>query len=208
MTSKIIELTRKGWNLIAKNRGIQEPQNMSTEELLNTFSKYDNKRKVKSNRRKLLKIKQEKIAKIQNISKNESSKADKLQNKSIDELRGIARSRRIENYDNLTKEDLIISILKSESNPEERNYMEYVNNSTHDYTYDDKIKGEINDIRIILSRLGNRVSKDERKRIKKELYETEKKQSLSDNEKEEIYVHFVELVKTFDKEEELSKRSI
>ena len=86
--------------------------------------------------------------------------------------------------------------------------MEYVNNSTHDYTYDDKIKGEINDIRIILSRLGNRVSKDERKRIKKELYETEKKQSLSDNEKEEIYVHFVELVKTFDKEEELSKRSI
>ena len=81
MTSKIIELTRKGCNLIAKNRGIQEPQNMSTEELLNTFSKYDNKRKVKSNRRKLLKIKQEKIAKIQNISKNESSKAEKLQNK-------------------------------------------------------------------------------------------------------------------------------
>ena len=128
--------------------------------------------------------------------------------KSMDELRGIARLTRIENYDNLTKEDLIISLLKSESNPEERNYMEYVNNSTHDYTYDDKIKGEINDIRIILSRLGNRVSKDERKRIKKELYETEKKQSLSDNEKEEIYVHFVELVKTFDKEEELSKRSI
>ena len=202
MTSKIIELTRKGYNLIAKNRGIQEPQNMFAEEL-NTLSKYDNERKIKSNRRKLLKIKLEKLAQIQNIWK-----VEKLQNKSIDELRGIARSRRIENYDNLTKEDLIISLLKSESNPEERNYMEYVNNSTHDYTYDDKIKGEINDIRIILSRLGNRVSKDERKRIKKELYETEKKQSLSDNEKEEIYVHFVELVKTFDKEEELSKRSI
>ena len=202
MTSKIIELTRKGYNLIAKNRGIQEPQNMFAEEL-NTLSKYDNERKIKSNRRKLLKIKLEKLAQIQNIWK-----VEKLQNKSIDELRGIARWRRIENYDNLTKEDLIISLLKSESNPEERNYMEYVNNSTHDYTYDDKIKGEINDIRIILSRLGNRVSKDERKRIKKELYETEKKQSLSDNEKEEIYVHFVELVKTFDKEEELSKRSI
>ena len=202
MTSKIIELTRKGYNLIAKNIGIQEPQNMFAEEL-NTLSKYDNERKIKSNRRKLLKIKLEKLAQIQNIWK-----VEKLQNKSIDELRGIARWRRIENYDNLTKEDLIISLLKSESNPEERNYMEYVNNSTHDYTYDDKIKGEINDIRIILSRLGNRVSKDERKRIKKELYETEKKQSLSDNEKEEIYVHFVELVKTFDKEEELSKRSI
>ena len=44
---------------------------MSTEELLNTFSRYDSKRNVKSNRRKLLKIKLEKTAKIQNISKNE-----------------------------------------------------------------------------------------------------------------------------------------
>ena len=86
MTSKIIEFTRKEYDLIAKNRGIKEPQNMSTEELLNTLSRYDSKRKVKSNRRKLLKIKLEKIAKIQNISKNELNKAEKLQNKSIDEL--------------------------------------------------------------------------------------------------------------------------
>ena len=61
MTSKIIELTRKEYNLIAKNRGIKEPQNMSTEELLNTLSRYDSKRNVESNRRKLSKIKLEKI---------------------------------------------------------------------------------------------------------------------------------------------------
>ena len=30
MALKNIELTRKEYNLIAKNRGIQEPQNMST----------------------------------------------------------------------------------------------------------------------------------------------------------------------------------
>ena len=202
MTSKIIELTRKEYNLIAKNRGIKEPQNMSTEELLNTLSRYDSKRKVKSNRRKLLKIKLEKIAKIQNISKNELSKAEKLQNKSIDELRGIARLRRIKNYDNLTKEDLIISLLKSESNPVERNYMKYFNNSTSDDTYDYRMKGKTNDIRIILSRLGNIVTKNNRKKIKKELYEIEKKQNLSDNEKEEIYDHLVELVNTLDKKEE------
>ena len=86
MRPKNIELTRKEYNLIAKSRGIQEPQNMSTKKLLNTLSKYDSKRKVKSNCRKLLKIKLEKIAKIQYISKNELSKAEKLQNKSIDEL--------------------------------------------------------------------------------------------------------------------------
>ena len=98
---KYIEFTRKVLDLIAKNRGIKEPQNMSTEELLNTLSRYDSKRKVKSNRRKLLKIKLEKIAKIQNISKNELNEAEKCQK------REIARLRRIKNSDKLTKEDLI-----------------------------------------------------------------------------------------------------
>ena len=63
MRSKNIERTRKEYNLIAKSRGIQEPQNMSTKKLLNTLSKYDSKRKVKSNCRKLLKIKLEKLLK-------------------------------------------------------------------------------------------------------------------------------------------------
>ena len=105
-------------------------------------------------------MKLEKIAKIQNISKNDLSRAEKLQNKSIDELRGIARLRRLKNYDNLTKEDLIFSLIKSESNPVERNYMKYFNNSTND-----EIKSKINDIRLILSRLGNILTKNDRKKI-------------------------------------------
>ena len=51
--------------------------------------------------------------------------------------------RRIKNRNNLTRADLIISLLKSESNPVHRNYMKYFNNSTNDDdddTYDDKIK--------------------------------------------------------------------
>ena len=119
----------------------------------------------------------------------------------MDEFCEIARLRRIKNSDNLTKEDLIISLLKSESNPVERNYMKYFNNSTNDDTYDDKIKGKINDIRIILSRLGNIVTKYDRKKVKKDLYEIEKKQNLSDNEKEEIYDHLVKLVNTLNKKE-------
>ena len=74
MTSKNIELLRKEYNLIAKNRGIQGPQNISTKKLLNTLSRYDSRRKLKSNRKKLLKIKLEKIARTQNISKNDLSK--------------------------------------------------------------------------------------------------------------------------------------
>ena len=63
MTSKIITLTRKEYGLIAKNRGIKEPQKMSTEELLNTLYRYDIKCEVKSNRRKLNKINLKKMLK-------------------------------------------------------------------------------------------------------------------------------------------------
>ena len=80
--------------------------------------------------------------------------------------------------------------------------MKNFNNSTNGDTYDDEIKSRINDIRLILSRLRNIVTKKYKKEIKKELYEIEKKQSSSDNEKEEIYDHLVELASTLDRKEE------
>ena len=85
--------------------------------------------------------------------------------------------RRIKNCDNLTKEELISSLLKSETNPVERNYMKYFNNS-----FNDEIKSTINDVRLILSRLKNIVTRSDRKKIKKELHEIEKRNNLSDNE--------------------------
>ena len=75
----MVELTKKEYTIIAKNWGIIKPQKMSTQELLNTLSRYDSRRKVKSNRTKLLETKLEKIAKIQNISKNELNKVKNLQ---------------------------------------------------------------------------------------------------------------------------------
>ena len=41
-----MELTRKEYNIIEKNRGIIEPQNISTQELIDTRSRYDSRRKV------------------------------------------------------------------------------------------------------------------------------------------------------------------
>ena len=57
---------------------------------------------------------------------------------------------------------------------------------------------------IILSRLGNIVTKNDREKIRKNIYEIDEKQNLSDNEKEEIFDHLVELVNTFDKKEEFN----
>ena len=83
--------------------------------------------------------------------------------------------------------------------------MKNFNNSISDDTYDDKIKSKTNYIRMILSRLGNIVTKKYRKEIKKELYEIEKKQNLSDNEKEKIYDHLLELANKFDKKEKYKR---
>ena len=111
----MVELTRKEYNIILKNRSIIEPQNMSAQKLIDTLSRYGSRRKVKNIRKKLLKIGLEKIAKIQNISKNGLNQAKKLQRKSIDESKEIARLRRINSRKKSTKEKLIITILKSES---------------------------------------------------------------------------------------------
>ena len=114
--------------------------------------------------------------------------------------------RRIKNRDKLTKQGLIISLLKSESSNAERNYMKHVNkntnddnntndyNNTNDDTYDGKIKDKISDIRMILSI-------NDRNKIKKELYEIENKKNISDKEKQKNYGNLVELVTTLNKKE-------
>ena len=87
MTSKI-KFTRKELNLVAKDRGIKSPQNMSTEELLDALIKYDSEHEVKNNRKKLEKMDLKKLLKykiFQKISKNYLSMTKQLQNKSIDE---------------------------------------------------------------------------------------------------------------------------
>ena len=69
------------------------------------------------------------------------------------------------------------------------------NIDTNDDTYNDKIRDKIGDIRVIHSRLGDIVTKGDRVKIKKELYEIENKKNLFlDGEKEKIYDNLVELV--------------
>ena len=48
----------------------------------------------------------------------------------------------------------------------------------NDDTYDAKIEEKIKDIRVILSRLGHKVTINDRVKIKKELYEMENKKNL------------------------------
>ena len=78
--------------------------------------------------------------------------------------------------------------------------MKKFNNNTNEDTYSDKIRGKLSGIDMILSRLGNIVTNTDGKEIT-QLFEIKNKKKPSDEEKEEIYNHLVELVKTLNKKE-------
>ena len=185
-------LYRKDYNLIAEKRSIVEPHKMSTEDLLNALYRYDIKRKSYSIRRKFRRLSLSKFIK-KNVSESDLRKARKLQNV-LDDLKKIAKLRRIKNYDDLLKEDLMYTILRSEKNLLEDNYTKYININT-----DNRIKAKTNNIRLILARLGNIVTKKDRHKIRKELYEIEKKKRLIKTQKEKIYNRLIEIANILDK---------
>ena len=91
--------------------------------------------------------------------------------------------RGIKNREKLAREDLVISLLKSESSALENNFRNNNDNNDtddddDDNTYDGKIRGEICDIKILFNQLANIVTNKDRKKIIKDLYEIEKKAKL------------------------------
>ena len=87
------------------------------------------------------------------------------------ELERIAKIRRIKNYEEMSKEELIISLLKSK-----QSIAELFNSLDGD---------KISVIRRILNRLRDILPKKYRKEIKKKLCDIENKENLSEAENEE-----------------------
>ena len=112
---------------------------------------------------------------MQNLSQKEFNQITVMRGLSQDELEKIAKIRRIQNYEDMKKEDLIISLLKSKES-----IAELFNDNNN--LYDD----EISDIRRILSRLRGILLKKDRKEIKDKLYEIEHERNISEEEKEKM----------------------
>ena len=89
---------------------------------------------------------------MQNLSQNELNQIVEMLDKSPDELERIEKTRRIKKYEEISKEELIISILKSK-----QSIAELFNNNLDD--------DKINYIRRILNRLRDILPKRYRKEI-------------------------------------------
>ena len=92
---------------------------------------------------------------MQNLSQNKFNQIEKMHGLSRDELEQISKIRRIKNYEDMRKDDLIISLLKSKESIAE------LFNENNNLYYD-----EVSDIRKILNRLRDILPKNDRKEIK------------------------------------------
>ena len=92
---------------------------------------------------------------MENLSQNEFNQIAEMRSQSLDELERIEKIRRIKNYEEMAKEEFIISLLKSKQNIAEL----FDNNNNNNNLYDNKIS----DMRRILSRLTDILPKKDRK---------------------------------------------
>ena len=128
---------------------------------------------------------------MQNLSQNKLNQVAEMRDLSRDELERIVKIRRIKNYEEMSKEELIISLLKSK-----QSIAEFFNNNLYD--------NKISDIRRILSRLRDILPKKDRKEIKDKLYEIEHQENLSEAEKEENDEYLRKLVRNLNNKEKYS----
>ena len=96
----------------------------------------------------------------------------------------------------MSKEDLIYTLLRPEKNILEDNYMKYINNNT-----DNELHARINNARVMASKLGNILTKEERNFIRKELYKLQNKKRFTKTQRERAYVYLIELVNTLNNKE-------
>ena len=96
---------------------------------------------------------------MRNLSQNKFNPIAVMCSLSRDELEQIAKIRRIKNYEDMKKEDLIISLLKSKQSIAE---IFNGNNNNNNNLYDN----EISDVRRILNRLRNILPKKIERKLK------------------------------------------
>ena len=133
---------------------------------------------------------------MQNLSQNEFNQIAEMLSQPQDELKRIPKTRRIKNYEEMSKEELIISLSKSKQSIAEL----LSNNDNNNDLYDNKIS----DIRRILNRLRDILPKKYRQKIKEKLYEIEHNENLPEAEKEENDEYLRKLERTLNDKEKYS----
>ena len=167
----MVKVTKYKLRKTAKNKGIMGYQNKSNKKLLRILNKL---KRITEN---LSRNELNKIIKMQNLSLNELRKIERMNNLSLNALEQIAIARHIKNCKDMSKEDLLIALLKSS-----KSHTELLNADVSDT--------EIGETKKLFNGLGNNFARKELKKHRKILYKKEsvynylkEKDSLTTREK-------------------------
>ena len=138
----------------AKRKGILGNQNKSNKVLLRTIYKL---KRITEN---LFRNGLRKIIKMPNLSLNDLKKIERMNNLSLNELNRIAIARNIKNYKDMSKEDLLIALLKS--NPSHTELLKIDDSNT-----------EIGETKKLFNNLRNNFSREEIKKHREKFHKKE-----------------------------------
>ena len=197
---KVKSLRKKGLRYIANIRCIPKSDHMSTDDIIKAIYTHIHRKKQDEINEILTRSNLTRFVPRQNISRSEVDEILRL-HMSLNDLKGIAKLCDIMNYDNLSKADLIYTILRSEKNFHENNYLNYIRNNAND-----EIKRKIIIIRIQLAGLDNIITKQYRESIKKYLHTVENMVNVTDTDKDKINNRLLKII--FDLNERNKSRHI
>ena len=123
---KVKSLRKKGLRYIANIRCIPTSDNMSTDDIIKAIYTHIHRKKQDEINEILTRSNLTRLVPRQNISRSEVDEILRLHNMSLNDLKRTAKLCDIMNYDNLSKEDPIYTILRSEKSFHENNYLNYI----------------------------------------------------------------------------------
>ena len=150
----MVKVTEYKLRKTAKRKGIVGYQNKSNKKLLRII--YKLKRIIENLSRNEL----NKIIEMQNLSLNELKKIERMNNLLLNALEQMAMARHIKNYKDMSKEDLLIALLKSSKSHTERLKADVSNT-------------EIGETKKLFNKLRNNFSREEIRKHREKFYKKE-----------------------------------
>ena len=151
----IVKLTEYKLRETVKNNSTKDYKNISKERLLSTYDTIN--RITESLSRNGL----NKIPKTQNLSLNELEKIERMNNLSLNALEQMAIARHIKNYKDMSREDLLIALLKP--NPSHTELLKIDDSNT-----------EIGETKKLFNNLRNNFSREEIKKHREKFHKKER----------------------------------
>ena len=187
--SKINELRKKLIKEHNEKRQITGLCKKIIKELKDLVYRQTEKHKSYNTHRRVNHLGLKKIGKRENLTNKNIKKVKKLNELTTHGLKTIAKLREIKNYNNLMREDLIYTLLRSEEAPQENSYLEYLGNASNS-----EFEKRINNARVLTAKLGNILTDKERKTIRDELYRLED-EKLTNTERERAIAYLINLTR-------------